>query len=80
MKKIALSFLLAFAMVPSLQAQFFLIDQNDSDREEIDPEQSIIVPIHNVEYDQYLPLGPGLLTLSGLGIGYLLVKNRKKDK
>lgn len=40
----------------------------------------VMVPIQNVNYDQweYLPLGNGLLLLAGLGGAYLLKKKRSQ--
>ena len=40
----------------------------------------VMVPIQNVNYDQweYLPLGNGALLLVGLAGGYLLKKNRRR--
>lgn len=41
---------------------------------------NVMVPVQNVDYDQweYAPLGNGLLLLAGLGGGYLLKKKRSK--
>ena len=47
-----------------------------------DPELGVMVPLQNVEYDQwklaYVPLGDGLLLLVGLGGAYLLKKKKNR--
>lgn len=44
------------------------------------PGFGVMVPVQNVDYDQweYVPLGNGLLLLAGLGGAYLLKKKRSK--
>lgn len=44
------------------------------------PNNGVMVPLQNVNYDQweYLPLSDGLLLLAGLGGAYLLKKKRSQ--
>lgn len=74
-------FVMAFSI--GAQAQVFLMNDDDN-RNGADPSSiDINVPIHFEEYDQYedyVPLGSGLLVLTSLGIGYALAKKRKQEK
>ena len=80
LKKALLSMLFVMAFSVGAQAQIFLMAEDDN-RDEIDPSSiAIDVPIHFVEYDQYTPLGSGLLVLTSLGLGYALAKKRKQEK
>lgn len=83
MKKALLSMLFVVAFSTGLQAQVFVMSQ-DAGRTPSDPSNiEINVPIHFEEYDQYedyVPLGGGLLTLTSLGLGYVLAKKRKQEK
>ena len=49
-----------------------------------DPNPGVMVPMQNVNLDQftqtYLPLGDGWLLLIGLGGGYLIKKGRDRKK
>lgn len=44
------------------------------------PNPGVMVPLQDVNYDQweYLPLGNGLLVMAGLGGAYLLRKKRRQ--
>ena len=44
------------------------------------PKPGVMVPLQDVDYDQweYLPLGNGLLIMAGLGGAYLLRKRRRQ--
>ena len=57
-------------------------DQGTHLREGGKGELGVMVPLQNVEYDQwkleYVPVGDGLLLLVGLGGAYLLKKKRSK--
>ena len=83
MKKALLSMLFVMAFSVGVQAQVFLMAEDDN-RNGADPFSiDINVPIHFEEYDQYedyVPLGGGLLTLTSLGLGYVLAKKRKQEK
>ena len=38
-----------------------------------------MVPEQNVTYDQYVPVGEGILLLAGLAGAYLVGKRKKED-
>ena len=69
------------AMTFTSQAQVFIMD-GEADRAGTgESGVNTIIPIHNVEYDQendFVPLGGGVLAFTGLGLCYLLRKNRKE--
>ena len=58
-------------------------DQGTHLRNTGDAPLGVMVPLQNVQYDQwkemYVPLGDGLLLLVGLGGAYLLKKKSKKE-
>lgn len=82
MKKRIVTILLALFMgaVPTM-AQVFIME-NDESMSPRDPESAItfnvIVASQDVANDQFVPLGEGILLLSGLAGAYLLRK-RKHD-
>ena len=67
------------AMVPTM-AQVFIME-DDEIMSPRDPDGTInfnvIVPAQDVPNDQYVPLGEGILLLSGLAGAYLLGKRRR---
>ncbi len=82
MKKRIVTIILALfmAVVPTM-AQVFIME-NDESMSPRDPESAItfnvIVASQDVANDQFVPLGEGILLLSGLAGAYLLRK-RKHD-
>lgn len=82
MKKRIVTIILALfmAVVPTM-AQVFIME-NDESMSPRDPESAItfnvIVASQDVANDQFVPLGEGILLLSGLAGAYLLRK-RKRD-
>jgi hypothetical protein len=82
MKKRIVTIILALFMgaVPTM-AQVFIME-NDESMSPRDPESAItfnvIVASQDVANDQFVPLGEGILLLSGLAGAYLLRK-RKRD-
>ncbi len=83
MKKRIVTILLAMFMatVPAV-AQVFIMDDDES----LNPRNgesgitfNVMVNSQDVNHDQYLPLGDGVLLLSGLAGAYLLSR-RKRDK
>ena len=80
---LAATLFLAMAAVPA-SAQIMLLDveeTRESDRvgggiEDVDLPK---VPILDVTYDQYAPLGSGLVLLTALGGAYALAKKRKEE-
>ena len=70
---------LTLAITPAM-AQVFLGDDEWTDSRVQAPQGlGVMVPLQNVQYDQYIPVGEGLFLLGGLGVAYLLGK-RKKDE
>lgn len=80
MKKIMMTAAVLVAMMATATAQVFVMDEKEQSSRTPGTEEEInlIVPIHGVDYDQYTPVGGGVLLLAGLGGAYLLAK-RKKD-
>ena len=82
MKKRIVTILLALFMgaVPTM-AQVFIME-NDESMSPRDPESAItfnvIVASQDVANDQFVPLGEGILLLSGIAGAYLL-RRRKRD-
>ena len=82
MKKRIVTIILALFMgaVPTM-AQVFIME-NDESMSPRDPESAItfnvIVASQDVANDQFVPLGEGILLLSGLAGAYLL-RRRKRD-
>ena len=84
MKKRIVTIILAMfmAVVPAV-AQVFIMDDDESLNPR-DPEGAItfnvIVNSQDVSNDQYLPLGEGIMLLSGLAGAYLLGKRRRDGR
>lgn len=82
MKKTLTIFTLLLALAAPLHAQVFIME-DDGDLNPRDPNGGIVfnvmVPSEDVSNDQYIPLGNGLLLLSGLGGAYLLGKKRREE-
>ena len=82
MKKVILTIVtvLTMAFTPAM-AQIFLDDDdlNDGRLRSTSEQVGVMVPEQNVHYDQYVPVGEGVVLLAGLGFAYLLGK-RKKDE
>ena len=80
---LAATLFLAMAAVPA-SAQIMLLDveeTRESDRigNDFDDVDLPKVPILDVTYDQYAPLGSGLVLLTALGGAYALAKKRKEE-
>ena len=80
MKKRIVSIIMAlFMVVGSATAQVFIMEDDDALNQR-DPEGSIIfnvmVPTEDINTDQYIPIGEGLLLLSGMAGLYLLGRRR----
>ena len=70
---------LTMAITPSM-AQIFLDDDDvNKARCEYDGKLGVIVPMQNDNHDQYVPVGEGLMLLTGLGFVYLLGKRKKSE-
>jgi hypothetical protein len=84
MKKtiITLTAIVALAICgTTANAQVFLDDEemNQSVRSRSDDPELPIIPELNVTYDQYAPMGSGIVALGLLGGAYLLGKKRREE-
>ena len=79
MKRILLSILLTVALHLSMGAQVILLDVDENPHRSTVQGEMPFIPILGVTYDQYAPIGDGLLLLCGLGGAYLLKNKRKKN-
>lgn len=82
MKKRILTIVAALTMaITPAMAQVFMDEDGwtDSRVQAQGDNLGVMVPLENVQYDQYVPVGEGLFLLGGLGVAYLLGK-RKKDE
>lgn len=80
MRKIMTMMAAMLLTVGICNAQVFVLDEeNGNTRAGTTPEDiSLIVPIHGVNYDQYVPLGGGTALLIGFGAAYMLAGKRKE--
>lgn len=72
---------LTMAFTPAM-AQVFVTDEEAWEHVRVateDPNLGVMVPLQDVEYDQYVPVGNGLLLLAGMGVAYLVGKRKKND-
>ena len=81
MKKLIMTIAIATMMAVPAMAQVFLDDETTTNnRTEIsDGEFGVMVPSQNVNYDQFTPVGEGLLVLAGFAGAYLIGKRKKED-
>ena len=84
MKKLVVSIAIAAALMMAsapTMAQVFLSDLDGSNnRGEITEEEfGVMVPTEGVNYDQFTPVGSGVVVLAGLAGTYLLGKRRKDE-
>ena len=81
MKKRILTIVAALTMaITPAMAQIFMDDEwNDSRIASTAQEVGAMVPEQNVLYDQYIPVGEGLVLLGGLGMAYLVAKRKKNE-
>ena len=81
MKKTLTIFSLLLALAAPLNAQVFIME-DDGDLNPRDPNGGIIfnvmVPTEDTNTDQYIPIGNGLLLMSGLAGAYLIGKKRSR--
>ncbi len=80
MKKLilAITTILTLASAPAM-AQIFLDDEDLNNRATNPDGFGVMVPEQNVTYDQYVPVGEGILLLAGLAGAYLVGKRKKED-
>ena len=80
MKKLIMTIAIATMLAVPAMAQVFLDDEAaHSDRLGNDAPNYPYVPEQNVNYDQYAPVGGGVLLLAGLAGAYLLGKRKKEE-
>lgn len=71
---------LLLVMTSPVQAQVFIMDEDvDGNIRLSESEFTVPVPYQGTDWDEYLPLGDGVLLLTALGGAYLLRK-RKDEK
>ena len=80
MKKrlIAIAAALMIATAPAMSQVF--LDDNDEYIGRVPAGPGAMIPEQNVDYDQYVPLGEGIVLLAGLAGAYLIRKKRKEDE
>ena len=78
MKKLIMTIAIATMMAVPATAQVFLDDEDLNNRSTNDG-FGVMVPEQNVTYDQYVPVGEGILLLAGLAGAYLVGKRKKED-
>ena len=81
MKKRIITIVAALMMVTApAMAQVFIMDEDEYNNGRVsDPAAfGVMVPEQDVTYDQYVPVGEGIVVLAGLAGAYLLGKRRKE--
>ena len=82
MKKLIMTIAIATMMAVPAMAQIFLDDEDLNNRgngASTTEGLGVMVPEQNVTYDQYVPVGEGILLLAGLAGAYLVGKRKKED-
>lgn len=81
MKKKIMTILVAmFLTAGAAMSQVFITNDDENLRIEKDiSEIGVMVPMQNVDFDQYkyVPMGEGLMVMVGMGACYLLGKRKK---
>ena len=78
-----LALMFGAAVMPQANAQIFVMDNEEAVGVARNPDGSLdlpAMPILDVTYDQYAPLGEGLLLLTAMGGLYLVGKRRKNGE
>lgn len=71
---------LLLVMMCPVQAQVFIMDEDMEGNIRVGESEFVVpVPYQGTDWDEYLPIGDGVLLLTALGGAYLLRK-RKKSK
>ena len=83
MKKLILTVVVALfmAVVPAM-SQVFITDEDAWDFVRTPQDASeipVMVPEQDIKYDQFIPVGNGILLLAGMGAAYLMGKRKKND-
>ena len=82
MKKIMTIMAAMLLMAGTAKAQVFILENDKANQREgsTAEEINLIIPLQGVDYDQYTPLGSGVLLLAGLGAAYTAAKGKGKRK
>ena len=68
------------AVVPAMSQVFILEDNEWNNKRNSQDGFGVMVPEQNVIYDQYVPVGEGIVLLAGLAGAYLLGKRKKEQE
>ena len=82
MKRLIMTIAIGMMMVTtSAKAQVFIDDDdvNANRNGSSSPALGVFVPEQDVDYDQYTPVGGGLLLLTGMAGAYLMGKRKKEE-
>ena len=83
MKKLILTvFVALFMAVAPAMSQVFITDEDAWDYVRTPQDASaipVMVPEQDIKYDQFIPVGNGVLLLVGMGAAYLVGKRKKND-
>lgn len=84
-KKLIITFVLTIALASTSFAQIFMLSEDEYNyRLNIDQNEfNVMVPEHDVNYDQYLehsPIGDGWLLFGAFGSIFAALKKRKKKE
>lgn len=80
-KLIAIIAALMLATAPAM-SQVFIMDEDEYNNGRARTDANgfgVMVPEQDVTYDQYVPVGEGIVVLAGLAGAYLFGKRRKED-
>ena len=75
MKKLIMTIAIATMMAAPAMAQI----EDLNNRADGASSLGVMVPEQNVTYDQYVPVGEGILLLAGLAGAYLVGKRKKEE-
>lgn len=68
------------AVVPAMSQVFILEDNEWNNKRNSEDGFGVMVPEQNVIYDQYVPVGEGIVLLASLAGAYLLGKRKKEQE
>lgn len=80
MKKLIMTIAIATMLAAPAMAQVFLDEETaNANRPTGTSGPGAFIPEQGVDYDQYTPVGGGMLLLAGLAGAYLIGKRRKEE-
>ena len=70
------------AVVPAMSQVFMTDEEAWENKREAQgaPNITVLIPKQDVDWDQFTPVGEGVLVLAGLAGAYLLGKRKKEQK